>query len=65
MVIIFPVAPVNPGFSTIPSKLIVPAAFENAGSCTQREKIESVFEREVTANLSLGKEITPEAAFIA
>ncbi len=62
---ILPLAPVYPGFNTMPSKLTVPALFENDGSCTQREKIDPVFERETTSSLSHGKEITPEAAFMA
>src|SRR3989344_3018149 len=62
---ILPLAPVNPGLSTMPSKLTVPTLFENDGSCTQRENIDPVFEMETTSNLSHGKEMIPEAAFIA
>jgi len=35
------------------------------GSCTQSVIIEPLLEREIASNLSDGKEITPEAAFIA
>ena len=63
-VISFPLAPVNPGLSAMPSKLTVPALLENDGYWTQRVKIEPVLESETTSNLSLGNEITPEAAFI-
>jgi len=65
MVIIFPLAPVNPGFITMPSKFIVPALLEKFGSCTHKLKIEPLFEREITSNLSEGKEITPPTAFMA
>lgn len=64
-VIILPFAPVNPGFKTIPSKLTVPALFENDGSRTQRETIDPACESETTSSVSAGNEITPEAAFIA
>ena len=64
-VIILPAEPVNPGFKTIPSKFIVPSVLENVGSCTQSVIIEPLLEREIASNLSDGKEITPEAAFIA
>src|SRR3989338_5744975 len=65
IVISFPLAPVNPGLSAMPSKLIVPAELENDGSCTHKPKIDTVFERAVTSSLSCGKVMTPEAAFIA
>jgi len=65
IVMALPFEPVKPGFKTMPSKFTVPAEFENDGSCTQRVKIEPVLEREVTSSLSLGNEITPDAAFIA
>jgi hypothetical protein len=61
---IFPAFPVNPGFKTTPSKETVPAELEKLGSCAQSEKIELVFESDVTCNLSSGKEIVPAAAFI-
>ena len=64
-VIILPAEPVNPGFKTMPSKFTVPSVLENAGSCTHKLKIEPLLEREITSNLSGGKEISPDAAFIA
>jgi len=65
MLMALPLEPVNPGFKTIPSKFIVPAELEKDGSWTHKLKIEPLLESESTANLSVGKEITPEAAFIA
>src|SRR3989338_3862705 len=64
-VINFPLVPLNPGLSAMPSKLTVPALLENDGSCTHKLKMEPVFESEVTSNLSWGKVMMPEAAFIA
>src|SRR3989344_9623133 len=65
IVMAFPAAPIKPGLRTMPSKVTAPAELENDGSCTQRVKTEPIFEIETTSSLSGGKEITPEAAFIA
>src|SRR3989344_739138 len=62
---IFPLAPIYPGFNTIPSKLTVPALFEKDGSAGQRERMDPCLEIETTSSLSHGNDTTPETAFIA
>jgi len=62
---IFPEAPVYPGLSAIPSKLTVPALFENDGSTGHKERMDPCLEMETTSSLSHGNDTTPETAFIA
>jgi hypothetical protein len=47
-----------------PSKLIVPFVFENEGSFAQKPTIEPFFDIEETESKSVGKLMTPEAAFM-
>ena len=65
IVIIIPAAPVNPGLGFPPAKVIVPRVLENAGSWTQRVKIEPAFETLIASNLSVLKDRVPSEVLIA
>lgn len=67
IVIILPALPVKPGLRAIPAKFMLAElpALENDGFFTQRVIIELPCRIEMTFNLPEGKEISPEAAFMA
>ncbi len=62
--IIFPLVPINPGFSMTPSNETVPVLLENDGSLTHIGRMELCLEREIISSLSLENEMVPAAAFI-